>query len=226
MPISEAAKREMTLLLTSREDALPDALYSEEPDYLQTISYRDFLSRHLGFKEPEIFTIFENLASDWGVGIDAIPAGAAMYFGLPGVNATSRGGIRGRFSRWREALGEDTYTYHFPDGNASVARMLVRSMIPAVAPGTTMEDVVQARFDYSKLDQAKSAVRVRLQSTAVRVTHDGSPKSSSRVGITYVRAGQTSRVWPGIASWLATTRSFRICVQNYPSPDGKPSLRW
>ena len=85
--------------------------------------------------------------------------------------------------------------YHFPDGNASVARMLVRSMIPDVAPGTTMEDVVLAPFDYSKLDRADSKVRIRLQSTAVRVEHDGAPRSSSRVGVTYVRGGQANRVW-------------------------------
>ena len=66
-------------------------------------------------------------------------------------------------------------------------------MIPQVGPGTTIDDVVQSGFDYSKLDQAD--VRVRLLSTAVRVEHDGDPKSASRVGITYVRAGQANRVW-------------------------------
>ena len=73
--------------------------------------------------------------------------------------------------------------------------MLVRSMIPDVAPGTTIEDVVLAPFDYSKLDQADSDVRIRLESTAVRVEHDGTPRSSSRVGVTYVRGGQAGRIW-------------------------------
>jgi spermidine dehydrogenase len=73
--------------------------------------------------------------------------------------------------------------------------MLVRSLIPGVAPGSTIEDVVLATFDYSKLDRAESNVRVRLNSTAVHVEHDGSPQSASRVGITYVRGGQANRVW-------------------------------
>ncbi|MCZ6697767.1 MAG: NAD(P)-binding protein, partial [Planctomycetota bacterium] len=195
MPISDAARREMTRLLTTSKDAVPDHSYSGEGDYLRTISYKEFLSRHMGLREPEIYTILENLLTDWCVGIEAVPASEAFAWGLPGINATSRGGVRGRLSRWFQSLPEEPYTYHFPDGNASVARMLVRSMIPGVAPGTTMEDVVMAPFDYSKLDQAKSSVRVRLQSTAVRVEHDGALQSSRRVGITYVRGGQADRVW-------------------------------
>jgi spermidine dehydrogenase len=195
MPISDAAKREMMRLLTTREDTVPDHSYSEEEDYLYSISYREFLSRHLNIQEPEIYTIFENLLADWCVGIEAVPASEAFDWGLPGVNATSRGDVRGRLNRGSQARSEASSSYHFPDGNASVARMLVRSMIPDVAPGTTMDDVVLSLFDYSKLDQASSNVRVRLLSTAVRVEHDGTPQSSSRVGIIYVRGGQSNRVW-------------------------------
>ena len=195
MPISDAAKREMMRLLTTRKDAIPDHSYPEEDDYLNSISYREFLSRHLNIQEPEIYAIFENLMSDWCVGIEAVPAIEAFYWGLPGINATSRGGDSGRLNRWFESGSEESPTYHFPDGNASVARMLVRSLIPGVAAGTTIEDLVLTPFDYSKLDRADSNVRIRLQSTAVHVEHDGTPQSSSRVGVTYVRGGQANRVW-------------------------------
>jgi len=195
MPISDAAKREMLRLLTTRRNALPDYSNSEEDDYLNSISYREFLSRHLNIREPEIYAIFENLTSDWCVGIEAVPAIEAFYWGLPGVNATSRGDDKERLSRWFGSGSEEPSIYHFPDGNASVARMLVRSMIPDVAPGSTIEDVVLAPFDYSKLDRAESNVRIRLQSTAVHVEHEGNLRSASRVGVTYVRGGQASRVW-------------------------------
>jgi len=195
MPISDAAKREMIRLLTTREDTVPNHSYSGEDDYLSSISYREFLSGHMNIREPEIYAIFENLMTDWCVGIEAVPASGAFNWGLPGVNATSRGGVRGQLSRWFEARSDEPSTYHFPDGNASVVRMLVRSMIPDVAPGNTMEDVVLAPFDYSKLDLADSNVRIRLHSTVVRVEHDGTPRSSSRVGVTYVRGGQANRVW-------------------------------
>jgi spermidine dehydrogenase len=70
----------------------------------------------------------------------------------------------------------------------------VRHLIPAAADGTTMEDVVNAEFDYSALDRADSDVRLRLDSTVVRVQHDGDPRTAERVGVTYVRAGRTERV--------------------------------
>jgi spermidine dehydrogenase len=195
MPISDAAKREMMQLLTTTKNAVPDHSFATEDDYLNSISYREFLSENLNIQEPEIFTVFENLTTDWCVGIEAVPALEAFYWGLPGINATSLGSDRVDDSGGFGSSSEMYPTYHFPDGNASVARMLVRSLIPDVAPGTTIEDLVLASFDYSKLDRADSNVRVRLQSTAVNVEHDGTPQSSSRVGITYVRDGQANRVW-------------------------------
>ena len=112
-------------------------------------------------------------------------AGSAIYYmGLPGAKAT---GIPG----YEE---DEPYIHHFPDGNASVARLLVRSLIPAVAPGSTMEDVITARFDYSKLDLEKSPVRLRLNSTVTHVANDGDPESAKKVGVSYVRGGQAYRV--------------------------------
>jgi spermidine dehydrogenase len=80
--------------------------------------------------------------------------------------------------------------YHFPDGNASIARMLVRSLIPGSAPGHTMEDIVKARMDYASLDRPASNVKIRLNSTAVRVEHEGDPSSAKAVRVTYVRDGK------------------------------------
>ena len=76
---------------------------------------------------------------------------------------------------------EEPYIFHFPDGNASIARLLVRSMIPAAIPGHTMEDVVTARADYSLLDQDGAPVRIRLNSTVVHVAHAGANDASKEV---------------------------------------------
>ena len=43
---------------------------------------------------------------------------------------------------------DNPYIHHFPDGNAGVARALVRHLIPSVAPGTDAESLVNMRFDY------------------------------------------------------------------------------
>jgi spermidine dehydrogenase len=88
----------------------------------------------------------------------------------------------------------EPYIHHFPDGNASIARLLVREMIPGVAAGNTMEDIVTAGFDYSKLDLPGSMVRLRLNRTAVQVAHEGERQSADSVNVTYVRDGQTFQV--------------------------------
>ena len=84
---------------------------------------------------------------------------------------------------------EEPYIYHFPDGNASIARLIVRSLIPAVAPGSTMEDIVTARFDYATLDRPGEPVRLRLRSTAVHVAND-----DDGVRVAYVRDGELAGV--------------------------------
>ena len=185
MPISEPAQREFLRLLVADRDRKPEIPADAKAAYLYSISYRDFLIEYLDIREPGVFDVLQDMAADSGVGIEATPAiGALYYAGLPGWGATGL----------PEKQGIKPYIHHFPDGNASIARLLVRGMIPAVAPGKTMDDVVTARFDYSKLDEAKSRVRLRLNSTAVRVEHDGDPKSAKRVRVTYVRGGRAYRV--------------------------------
>jgi len=97
------------------------------------------------------------------------------------------------------AMGEATpekepYHFHFPDGNASIARMLVRALIPNAVPGQTAEDVVTAKVDYSRLDKSDSPVRIRLSSTVLRVNHAGDPASAKEVEVSYVRAQQVFNV--------------------------------
>jgi spermidine dehydrogenase len=84
----------------------------------------------------------------------------------------------------------EPYIFHFPDGNASVARLLIRSLIPECIPGHTMEDVVTARADYSKLDQSSSPVRIRLSATAARVRHSSPPDAAKEVEVAYVCNGK------------------------------------
>ena len=102
--------------------------------------------------------------------------------------ASSYPGFQGMDLGEREK--KEPYIFHFPDGNASIARLLVRSLIPQAIPGHTMEDVVLARADYSPLDQSQSSVRIRLNSTVVKAQHTGEPGSAKPVEVTYVRDGK------------------------------------
>jgi len=185
MPMSDAARGEFLRLLTTEEDQLPEIPADVKEAYLYTISYRDFLSKHLDIHEPEVFAALQQLTSDSSVGIEATTAGSALfYLYLPGVKAV---GIHDS--------EDEAYIHHFPDGNASIARLLVREMIPGVATGSTMEDVVTARFDYSKLDQPDSPVRLRLNSTVTHAANDGDPTSAKQVKISYVQGGHAYRVY-------------------------------
>jgi len=206
MPISEPARREFLRLLVNDRDQIPEIPTNAKAEYLYTLSYRDFLGKHLNIREPEVFAVLQDLTSDSGVGIEATPAFDAIdYAGLPGWDAAGL----------PDSCESEPYIHHFPDGNASIARLLVRGMIPAVAPGTTMEDVVTARFDYSKLDRADSPVRLRLESTVVAVEHDGDPVSAKHVLVTYVRGGSAYRV---------NTRSCVLACDNAMIPYLCPEL--
>jgi spermidine dehydrogenase len=185
MPMSVAAQAQMLRLLTNNEDRMPDVPMDEKEDYLYTLSYKDFLSKHLDITEPEVFAAMQRLSTESGLGIESATAGDSMFYGgLPGRNAT---GIP-------EDKSDEPYIHHFPDGNASIARLLVRTLIPGSAPGSTMEDIVTARFDYDKLDVADSAVRLRLNSTAIHVENEGGSKAAKQVNVSYVQDGQLARV--------------------------------
>jgi spermidine dehydrogenase len=191
MPISAAAKIELLRLLLIREDQMPAIPAEQKWDYLYTLSYRDFLVKHVGIREAEVFAVLQDIDGDAGVGIEARSAGGALGNGLPGWHAA------GLPEAEANQGYDEPYIHHFPDGNASIARMLVRRFIPAIAGGNSMEDVVTARFDYSQLDQPESPVRIRLNSTATRVEHDGDPATARQVKLTYVREGQAFQVHAG-----------------------------
>ncbi len=190
MPLSEAGRRELLRVLDPDPGLFRDGSRLGDSAFLRTLSYEAFVSQHLGARRPEVLRILDAAAvSGFGDSIDHIPAWDGLAWGgLPGVPPALREQVDREF-------GSEPYIFHFPDGNASVARLLVRSLIPGVAPGDSMEDVVGARFDYTRLDAADSPVRLRLESTVVRVEHDGPPASARRVGATYVRAGRAQRVW-------------------------------
>jgi spermidine dehydrogenase len=103
---------------------------------------------------------------------------------------------------------------HFPDGNATIARLLVRNLIPAAVPGSSVEDVITALVDYAQLDLAPSPVRIRLNSTAVRVRPDES-KAAGAVEVTYVRGGQT---------FTARAKGTVLACYNMMIPDLCPEL--
>lgn len=203
-PLSESTQRDLLRLFTEKKDYLAGMSKQEKLTYLAKTSYRDYLLKNVKVGEGAAAFFQNSLYALYGVGIDAIPAGdVAGLHALPGfseigIDAREIPGVGVEVTR------EDysKYIYHFPDGNASIARMLVRTLIPGIATGHTMEDIVLAKFDYAKLDEQKSPVKIRLSSTVVNVKNLGEVANSAGVEVTYVRGGR-ARVAQGGACVLA-----------------------
>jgi spermidine dehydrogenase len=191
-PLSDAVRRDIARVYTEKVDYLPGLSKQQKLAKLAKISYADYLTKFCKVS-PEALPFFQTFPHDlFGVGIDAVSA-AACYGNGDDYESFTYPGFDGLgFPPWKE---EEPYIFHFPDGNASIARLLVRSLIPAAVPGETMDDVVTARADYSKLDQTGSPVRLRLNSTAVHVQHaHAAPDVRKEVEVAYMRGGKLQSV--------------------------------
>ena len=187
IPISETARKDLARLQETEVDYLPGLSNEEKLRKLRRISYKDFLLQYVKV-DSDVVKIFQTAPHGlYAVGIDAVCAEDCFDMNYPG--------FKGMKLKTEEEPGrEEPYIFHFPDGNASVARLLVRSLIPGAVPGSTMEDIVTARINYARLDDAESSARIRLNSTGVRVKHVGNPQSATQVEVTYVRGGKAHTV--------------------------------
>jgi spermidine dehydrogenase len=196
-PLSGQVQGDITRLEEAKVDYLPDLSSDAKKDRLSRMSYKDFLLNVVKV-HPEVIPFYQVRTHGlFGVGIDAVNAldcWGMNYPGFQGMNIAPGATMRMGFTPRGEATPKPEYFFHFPDGNASIARMLVRSLIPTSAPGHTAEDVVTAKFDYSRLDKSDSRVRIRLSSTVVRARHAGDPASAKEVEVAYVRDKQLYNV--------------------------------
>ncbi len=191
-PLSAAAKKDLERLLIEQKDYYPGLSSVEKKARLARISYAKFLTEIVGVSE-ELVRLFQAVPTpNFGLGIDAISAQDAWGIDLPGFVGMKLDPVPGKGMNYDAIPNQEAekYFFHFPDGNASIARLLVRKLLPKAVPGNSASDIVTARADYSKLDQASSSVRIRLNSTVVRVKHDGDPSTAKEVEITYVSQGK------------------------------------
>jgi spermidine dehydrogenase len=189
-PLGAAAQADLVAVVTEPRHVLPHLrTRAARRSALAGMTYRDFLLRAWRVDAAVARYFQPDTEGYFGVGIDATTALDAWAGGLPGFSGLDLGdAVDPRMSPSGRQLmaSHDEYIYHFPDGNAGVARALVRALIPAALPGEGMEALVGARLDHARLDPADAPVRLRLRATVVGLRHLGPPKTAERVEIRYV----------------------------------------
>ncbi len=185
-PLAPADREALRRLLTNGKDLLPPMPENEKIGWLRSTSYRDFLLGPAGVPENVYLLLRDSPKGLWGIGWDALSTLEAWNLGMPGTDHLAFDAASlGSHER------EEPYIFHFPDGNAGVARALVRQLVPGALPGNSMEDLVTSRLDYDALDDPGNACRIRLNSTAVDVRHS---HDRNEVDVTYVKDGKPARI--------------------------------
>ncbi len=185
-PLNDEVREDLVRIHAQRVDYLPGLNPSEKAIRLKKMSYSNFLTAHAGLRK-ESLAFFRGEAFRNNMRLDTCPAFVAWRLGAAGFSGMNIAA---------DPLVEADY-FHFPDGNASIARLLVNRLVPKSFDALhDQESIVMARVDYDALDQPESTVRIRLNSTAVRVEHIGVPDRATEraVRVVYVKDGQLRQV--------------------------------
>ncbi len=199
-PISAKAREEL-LRYQSPDQA------AQKPQYrgdaisrrLDTITLEDYMMERYGMSRETIRTFAPDEGGGFGLGPDALSGYTAYAFDELGP------------------IPEDG-TEMFPDGNSGIARLIAKTLIPeSIAGSTSLEDVCRNRVNFGALDRPGSAARIRLDSTAVWVKHDGDPAKSDSVTIAYTRGGKTYRVKAHSVVMAGGSWTTRHIVRDLPA---------
>jgi spermidine dehydrogenase len=188
-PLAERTRRDVARIFTGTGAAMPGLSDAAIKDKLSRMSYGAYL-RDVLDADPGALRVMQQLShGEWGVGIDAVPALDAWGFGYPGFNDLKlKSGRAPRMGYTGGGYADGgSYKFHFPDGNASIARLLVRALVPGAIPGGSATDIVTAPADYAQLDKPSNQVRLRLSSIVTLVRNQAEPAG---VEVVYTRFGK------------------------------------
>jgi spermidine dehydrogenase len=191
-PLSEKAKADVKRLYSLKVNLMQGLSSGQKKAKLARMSYASYLT-NLVKVDPQVVAMLDSTQKPlYGVGLDAVSAQDAWGLGLPGFDGLKLTPEPGP-GMGRDAIRSEEaerFFFHFPDGNASIARLLVRSQVPEAVPGNSAEDIVMAQIRYNELDRPGRPTRIRLNSTVVKVRHDGPPVTAKEVEVTYVQEGR------------------------------------
>jgi spermidine dehydrogenase len=182
-PFSEKTRQEMLALQHDRY-IVPPLVYDYPGDavsrQLDSMTIEDYLVRTYGVSRETIRLGTSEDAGGFGLGPDVLSAFLIYEWEktVPTVDNSMATGIQ-----------------MFPGGNSGMVRLMVKTLIPAAFDGPrSMEAVWKNPINFGALDLPGQRVRLRLNSTAVRVEHIGEPGKSELVSIIYVKDGRPQRI--------------------------------
>lgn len=187
-PLSTDAQRDIVRIQEAKVDYMEGVPQAEKKARLSKMSYKDFLLNVVK-AHADVIPFYQTRTHGlYGIGIDAVPALDCWAIRFPGFQGMGLDRVPSKglsFTALGEVTPKEDYFFHFPDGNASIARLLIRSLVPGAVPGKTAVDIVTAKVDYSRLDHGDSPIRIRLNSTAVLARHVGDSASAKQVEVVY-----------------------------------------
>ena len=189
-PLSPEAQGDIVRIQEAKVDYMEGVAQEEKKTRLSKMSYKDFLLNVVK-AHPDVIPFYQSRTHGlYGIGIDAVPALDCWAIHFPGFQGMGLDRVPSKglsFTALGEVTPQEEFHFHFPDGNASIARILVRSLVPGSAAGNSPEDIVTAKVDYGRLDHTDSLVRIRLNSTVVLARHAGNSASAKQVEVVYGR---------------------------------------
>lgn len=167
---------------------------------LDTISLEDHLMDKHGISREAVRAFMPEAGSGFGLGPDALSA-LCMYapdFLHPMPDADAQ--------------------HMFPDGNATFARLMVKTLLPdAISGPQTPEGVCRSTVNFAAIDRPASSTRIRLRSTVVWVRHEGDPKTSPTVTVAYTNGGKLYRVRARSVVMAGGSWTTKRIVRDLPS---------
>ena len=209
LPWSDKFKAELNRVFADKKDYYSG---NDLDHWLDSMSYKDLLEKVMGYS-PEVTQYFDPIIaiSMGGVGADVYSAYSAKLLELPGTQA--------RYAYDSKQDDHDVGAYSFPGGNTGIFRHIVKYLMPdSIKGGNSFEEILFNPIDFSALDRTENPINIRLNATAIDVSHAGPAESSEHVNVSYRLDGKVKRIKAksvvvSIGGWVA-----RNIVSDMPAP--------
>jgi len=181
LPWSDSFKAEMNRAFSDKEEYYTG---DDLDRWLDSMSYKELLEDVMGYS-PEVTAYFDPILaiSMGGVGADVYSAYSAKMLDMPGTNTHYT------------FENEPETAYSFPGGNTGIFRHIVKYLIPAsIEGGKSFEEILFNPIDFPALDRPENHCSIRLNATAIDVSHEGSAENSERVIVSYHQNGKIKKI--------------------------------